>query len=381
LEYYFNELDPTSFQRLINAILVKRLGVDARLTPLRGADGGRDAETAPGNPFMEYVVTEPSQEDKRLKSGRYIFQVKHHRTADAGLAGARRAVVADFSRELRKNVIPRQREETVNYFIVVTNVPASQQALSNLDRARRKLLRGLDHIHADVWWQEQVMSFLDQMPELWQAFPQMFSGGRPPLVTYLAGPDQRDVTRTLRLAVSNQYDRDRIVRFRQIDLERTLSRLFVDLDLEAPRGYFRNPFDGDPFATLDGPHEFVPHPTVSNTALKVIIGEYVGLRRVLLEGGPGQGKSTATQMAAQIFRNLVLKGEEVDPEERWKRPRVLRLPLRIELRFFGEWLSKHNDGRYGGIYCLPYFSGFWRSDVLCRRSSNCRRKFTGTSNL
>ena len=50
MEYYFNELSPVAFQRLINSILTILYGEHVRLTPLRGSDGGRDAEIAPNNP-------------------------------------------------------------------------------------------------------------------------------------------------------------------------------------------------------------------------------------------------------------------------------------------------------------------------------------------
>ncbi|MBW4580214.1 MAG: hypothetical protein KME42_11650 [Tildeniella nuda ZEHNDER 1965/U140] len=56
MEYYFNELDAIKFQRLVNSILDAKFGVDTRLTPLYGSDGGRDAETAPRNPYFEYQV-------------------------------------------------------------------------------------------------------------------------------------------------------------------------------------------------------------------------------------------------------------------------------------------------------------------------------------
>jgi len=58
MEYYFDHLDPTKFQRLVNTILVARFGEDVRLTPLRGQDGGRDGETAPRNPYFEFQVGE-----------------------------------------------------------------------------------------------------------------------------------------------------------------------------------------------------------------------------------------------------------------------------------------------------------------------------------
>jgi len=105
MEYYFDEIDPISFQRLINTILVARLGEDARLTPLRGQDGGRDGETAPGNPYFEFQVGDKSRESQGPflppRVGRYLFQVKHHRTSEGQLSEARRVVIAEFAKELK----------------------------------------------------------------------------------------------------------------------------------------------------------------------------------------------------------------------------------------------------------------------------------------
>lgn len=55
MQYDLNQLsDPKRFQRLVNALLTARFGEDARLTPLQGADGGSDGETATANPYMEF---------------------------------------------------------------------------------------------------------------------------------------------------------------------------------------------------------------------------------------------------------------------------------------------------------------------------------------
>ena len=43
MEYYFDELDPVRFQRLIHALLQQQFGVTLQAGPLRGADGGSDA--------------------------------------------------------------------------------------------------------------------------------------------------------------------------------------------------------------------------------------------------------------------------------------------------------------------------------------------------
>ena len=64
-------------------------------------------------------------------------------------------------------------------------------------------------------------------------------------------------------------------------------------------------------------------------------------KRIILEGGPGQGKSTMTQMVAQIYRAMLLdrSGEYL----RFGVPPRPRLPVRIELRNYAEWMEQ-SDG-------------------------------------
>ena len=109
MEYYFNNITPVDFQRLINAILLARFGEDLRVTPLRGADGGRDSETAPGNPHLEVDVSSNSTHAKsplaEPRLGRYLFQVKHHNTNEMRPSDARKKVLDEFEEELTKNVL------------------------------------------------------------------------------------------------------------------------------------------------------------------------------------------------------------------------------------------------------------------------------------
>ena len=79
--------------------------------------------------------------------------------------------------------------------------------------------------------------------------------------------------------------------------------------------------------------------------LELIIDDEFGMRRILLEGGPGQGKSTITQMAAQIYRQRLLRrGTPSAREANWHQISKTRLPIRIELRSLAEWLSATPDG-------------------------------------
>ena len=161
MEYYFNELDSTKFQRLVNSILNAKFGVDTRLYPLRGSDGGRDAETAPGNPYFEYQIDDVKPPGNALvtppRKGRYLFQVKHHRTVDARMSDVRQVVLSDFEQELKKNVLNRTGDEQVNYFFLITNVPSSKDSLEKLDKKRDSLIRRTTNLHVDIWWKEQLM--------------------------------------------------------------------------------------------------------------------------------------------------------------------------------------------------------------------------------
>lgn len=360
MEYYFNNLNPNSFQRLINGLLLARFGEDARLTPLRGADGGRDAETAPANPFYEYQVTTPEQKTFRTspRPGRYLFQVKHHRTIDTRPSDARNSVLADFAKELKANVLTRKDEERVNYFFLITNVPSSKDSILAVDQKRRELLQGFPNLHADVWWQEGVMALLDQNPSLWTSFPEMFAGGKVPFLADVVNKATGGMPRAIRVAIGSQYQRDSLIKFKQIELEKSLMKLFVDLDVDLR---FLDPQESEPLVIDDinkksgveselgdGLHYYPRFyhrelPLVS--ALGVLLSENTAsTRKILLEGGPGQGKSTITQMMTQIYRSEVLLRNDLNPEGRWSIPEKKRLPLRMELRLFAEWLGDHVEG-------------------------------------
>jgi predicted NACHT family NTPase len=63
---------------------------------------------------------------------------------------------------------------------------------------------------------------------------------------------------------------------------------------------------------------------------------------ILLQGGPGQGKSTLTQLMAQIYRAAFLN-RELETEDRWPRPAIRRLPIRVELKRFAEAATENTE--------------------------------------
>ena len=360
MQYDLNQIgDPTKFQRLLNAILTARFGEDARLTPLRGPDGGSDGETAPGNPYMEFqYAANPSSQGQSLltppRRGRYLFQAKYHQTGEHRLSDLRTRVVQDFARELDTAVLGRADRRDVNYFFLVTNVPASKNALAQIDEVRRRLLRKRKHLHADVWWGERITAFLDWYPDIWPAFPDVFRGGIPSLLAQTFTRDSHGLSRPIRVAVSHQHARDLTVKFRQVRLEHKLSDLFVDLDVDLwldadylsahpPRGLV--PPRTNPSTAMVPPFGLMRPLESPTAALELLINDEVGLPRILLEGGPGQGKSTITQMAAQVYRERLLRDPDVRPRDpTWEIISKARFPIRLELRHFAEWLFDRPGG-------------------------------------
>ena len=360
MQYDLNQLgDPTQFQRLVNALLTARFGEAVRLTPLRGADNASDGETAPSNPYMEFHYT-PNAASPRTslvppRPGRYLFQAKYHSTAEHRLSDLRALVVREFTEELQGAVLRRTDRQDVNYFFLVTNLSASKEAIAKVDDLRSRLLRGKRTLHADVWWRERITALLDWSPDLWLAFPQLFPGGVAPLLAHALSHASEGLSRTFRLAMSAQYKRDRIVKFRQVKLEQQLFDLFVDLDVEifvdradplgpsstAPDHIFHSR-EVDPAS----PFRTTPPYRMSNTALQLLVDDDLGIPRILLEGGPGQGKSTITQMAAQIYRQRLLSvsAEDISRSSNWNSLCKARLPVRLVLRDFAEWLADTADG-------------------------------------
>ena len=358
MQYDLNQLsDPKRFQRLVNAILTARFGEDARVTPLQGRDGGSDGETAADNPYMEFILNSPHTNSNNPlveppRTGRYLFQAKYHRTGENRLSDLRSLVVREFKDALTNDVLNRSDRQDVNYFFVVTNVTTSYNSFQKIDDIRKKLLKGQHHLHADIWGGDTITTFLDWSPALWHAYPELFPGGVPPLMGMAATQPAEGLSRTFQLAVTQQYERDSQVKFRQIELAKRLLDLFVDLDVALV-------LDDDMLPRAK-PARFIPRTAMDfmaynselyrvhrtpKSALHLLLDDNLAIPRILLEGGPGQGKSTITQMVAQIYREKFLETRESESRDStWHRLCQLRIPIRLELRDFAHWIAQNSNG-------------------------------------
>ena len=158
----------------------------------------------------------------------------------------------------------------------------------------------------------------------------------------------KGIARAFRLSALRQHAQDSVVKFRQVGLEKNLFDLFVDLDAEVSHDpdevfgpSFLHSMNRRFGGAVTGPFERGPRRRVPPTALELLINDESSLPRIVLEGGPGQGKSTITQMAAQVFRGKLIGKTKDSPRDRhWKMMSDLRFPFRIELKRFAAWLSE-----------------------------------------
>jgi nucleoside-triphosphatase THEP1 len=73
------------------------------------------------------------------------------------------------------------------------------------------------------------------------------------------------------------------------------------------------------------------------TVMDCLLEEYYP--RVVVIGGPGKGKSTLGQQLAQIHRNKLIGKKDYQ----FKESKTVRIPFRIVLKYFAQWLAKKPD--------------------------------------
>lgn len=356
MEYYLDSMDARRFQRLVNSIFVSRLGDGFEVTPLVGADGGKDGESDSERFTSVFDIKSKSGKETVFTTGRTILQVKHHTIEGVGSTAARNAVLSDLRGELIKNILPiAEAGEDVN-FVLVTNVPSSDRSMEKMREILRDVVKNR-RVHISLWWKDRLVALLDSLPQIWHAFPEIFAGGRVPTLASVFTASGGDLPRAVRMAMEAEYRRDSLVKFRQIQLEQDITKLFTETDLlisHAPeelqkdairfslparsaggiRGdvarnakYFESPseYHGDR-GTIGG--------------LSLLTHESGdGRRRYLIEGGPGFGKSTLAQVVLQIYRARLLDKKSQLPEE-YPWPSRVRIPLKIELRQYADYLAK-----------------------------------------
>ena len=336
MDYQFENLGPERFQEFCQSLLAKTFP-KLQCFPVAQPDGGRDA--------ISYFHEGPAE--KFL-----VFQVKYVRRPLAEV-DPHKWLTEVVEREAPK-LPPLIPKGAVEYYLLTNVAGTAHPDAGAIDRVQHVLSQHLS-IPTQCWWRGDLNRRLDDAWNLKWAYPELLSGIdflRLMIEAGVGGEFERR-TRTIRAFIRDQYDRETEVKFKQVELQNQLLDLFTDVPIDfehlLPRRGLRPQqvnavhfiirssaakleYESGRERVSIGAATLLLHPTAQES-----------LTRVVLEGAPGQGKSTITQYLCQIHRKRILGDANDDPRIPPSHSITgIRLPFRIDCRDLAAWLSNKN---------------------------------------
>lgn len=353
MDYCYENLGPERFQFLSQSLIAKEFP-NVQCFPVAQRDGGRDA--------VSFVLNRNATEF-------IVFQVKFVRKPLAEVNPHNWLI------EILKEEAPKTKlliKKGAKAFYLITNVPGTAHLDAGAIDRMNKFLNEEIGIPSMCWWRDDLNRRLDNAQELKWVYPELMTGADMLHAIIENGLLEHKERRTtsIKAFLRDQYDIDREVRFKQVELQNRLLDLFVDVpilieqnQLQRKQYYLLNHVAHDishqtDEIDLDDP--FVDTMDTNTYSLKnslgfhqeTIIGSATLLLnpitqkqspKIVLEGAPGQGKSTIVQYLCQIHRMRILnKASDLGdiPDNHASSP--IRLPFKVDLRDLATWLGKRD---------------------------------------
>jgi hypothetical protein len=321
MTYQYENLSPERFQHLCQALLVAQFP-NAQCLPVAQPDGGRDA----------YLL------QRRVADGErdlLIFQVKFARTpADRSSTFVEDVVESELPK------IKRLISRGATAYYLLTNVPGTAHPdVGSIDKVHSALSELLS-IPAYCWWRDDLDRRMDGAISVKWSYPEIISANDllPILLSGLKDEEGERRDSAIKAYLTEQYETDKEVKFKQVDLYNSLLDLFIDVPIR--------------YAGSTEVHHFVPRRFRYEPELTYIderegaadfllsTGAILSAPRIVLQGAPGQGKSTITQYLCQTQRIRLLRHEndlvQLKPDHRIGE---VRLPFRVDLRDYASWVT------------------------------------------
>ena len=342
MDYHYETLDDQRFQKLCQTLIVAQYP-NAQCFPVGQPDGGRDAVS---------FHPEPAQ-DKFI-----VFQVKF--SLDPNSKTERDVIKSLIKSEQKK--IKQLNLHGATHYVLVTNVRGTAHPdVGSIDKANTeiKALTGAFDISAQVWWRDDLDRRLENATDIKWSYPEILKATDllPLLVKEPGDTEDMKAALTIKNYMATQYKIDKDVKFKQVELQRKLTDLFVDL----PLGYKRQrieqnrqqhfpisgPDDIDAYVSQLEADEDFGNELENLFGHSGLAGAFMlqmplrkGVTRFVVEGAPGQGKSTVTQFVCQVNRLRLLKKDvELTTVNDTHKTAMVRAPFRVDLRDYAAWAS------------------------------------------
>ena len=340
MDYNYEALDEKTFQKLCQALIAAQYP-NAQSMPVGQPDGGRDS-------------FDPNPDSRT--SGFTVFQVKF--AVDPKSKNARDAIQTLIEAELPK--IKRLVERGATRYVFITNVSGTSHLdVGSIDTLNQMLEHGLS-LPTSIWWRDDIDRRLDNSIDIKFSFPEILRA-TDILPLFL---EQSSTTRTweaelaLKSYMATQYEVEKEVKFKQVDIKHRITDLFVDIPLAQKQHRSENRWtakasqarSSSSLEEYIGELDHYQHRDFASrrsflhgghaAAFLLQMPLTQGVSRFVVEGAPGQGKSTVTQFICQVHR-IRLLNKESDLEKINDEHRIapVRLPFRIDIRDYSEWLA------------------------------------------
>lgn len=331
-----------------------------------GADGAREATwTQPAN-HPDYIRPENSEIDLPKQ---WIFQVKFHDIGLRGWSGAGSAIIADLKSELEK--VTASYELPCHHYVMITNVPLTgARHIGTRDKIAKICADWEGNIPCvEVWDSADLSRMLDNNPEVRSAYSELILPGDVLSALHNQLSFQSDRRQSsLRGYLKHLIDNESKARAEEAgdDDPLPLHKVFIDQTLKLDRQSIPDSYQDlvDSWGE-SSPFEFAFCETAPDSLDEVSCGFpllWGAHEKVMLQAGPGYGKSTITQFLALFHAGRILKSDlPCKLAMRLKLPNTwsfdnldahcaIRFPFRIELRRYAKWRkAQERDANPTGI--------------------------------
>jgi len=352
MQYDLSRLTGQSFQRLVESLCLAEFGTAAKVYS-QGADGGRD---------LTLNGEVPGYEARRW-NGYVVMQAKYKETAAGdGVSW----LIAQLGQELALFLQSKSRVPP-KYYIVVTNISLSgadsvvrgrpkrggfTKVETELDTWKRKL-GVLDY---DIWAQEKICKLLDKHDGVRKAYLAWIAPGDV-LGAMLAQMEGPELGQVIPRAIRRSLPRDQYVQLKDAgdvnDGRLRSSQCFIDLPV----------LDGTEQPPLHDNRKLVAR-LIDLGKDRLVADEFEAGRGprgnlIVVLGGPGQGKSTASKFLVQVHRASLIsqtKNFKKDPDLADLIPEILhraaeehvgqpssRYPVHISLPEYADVAARGED--------------------------------------
>jgi len=347
MDYHYEQLGDDRFQLFCGSLINKEFeGVQT--FPIRQPDGGRDS--------ISYFM-------RSTQKNFIVFQVKYVVNPQS-ISDPHKWLLGIIKLEIDKikQLIPKGAKE----YYLITNVKGTAHLdAGSIDKVNKTLEDEIP-IPAMCWWRDDINSKVNNNESLKWSFPEILKGTDVLGILLSKANESREIV--IKEYLTDQYEMDNKVKFRQIDLQNKLLDLYTDIPIGIKKIDERDkelkkllrPISKSFNNSIENPYSILEEEKDMIGAADFLLNNTSSekLKKILLEGGPGQGKSTVSQFICQIHRiRLLNKQSEIKDEHKRYQNNLVRLPFKIDLRHLALWIEKKNP--YKEAISEEYFRNCW----------------------